>query len=77
MNTSDQLTADFNEEVKKKNKDRYLRIIQYLTSEIDNYPDLREDIYELAHIALEECKNPHSDWIKKWDEVHEQIKIHL
>jgi len=56
---------------------KYLRIIQYLTSEIDNYPDLREDIYELAHLALEECLSPHSDWKEKWLKVYEQIKIHL
>lgn len=55
---------------------KYLRIIQYLTSELDEYPKLRTDIYELSHLALGECLY-HPEWVKRWDKVYQQIKVHL
>jgi len=61
---------------KKYQTKKYIAMIEYISSDIEKYPKLREDVYELAHLALNNCKY-HQDWKEKWDEVYERIKIHL
>lgn len=58
------------------NSNKYIQLIEYLTSDIDEYPKLRGDIYQLSHLALGECKY-HQDWVEHWDKVYQQVKKHL
>ena len=58
------------EKAKKSFKNRALLVIETLCGNDITWTDQnRIDIYEIAHVALGTCSNPHEDWVKKTEDL--------
>lgn len=58
------------DKAKKNFKNRALLVIETLCADDIVWTDQnRTDIYEIAHVALGTCSNPHKDWVKKTENL--------
>ena len=52
----------------------YMELIEFISSQKADSEKAVSNIYTITHIALERCKNPHPDWVEKWDKVIKELK---
>lgn len=58
------------------NREQALQLIEHLTR-VEASEDREvtlENIYEIAHISICECQNPHNDWKEKWAAIYKSLK---